>query len=241
MRKVLVATAMALGVASGAQAADLAAPRTPIAAAVVAPAFSWTGFYVGGFLGGSNVRSFVAAPTLVGFDGTVNRTGVVIGALAGYNYQINSLVVGLEGELGWRFNNGSVLVGPGPDTRIDVRNDFNARIRGRLGVAIDRAHLYAAGGLSIGNQRLGLTNLLGPETFSGSKTLVGFNLGVGLEYAFTPNWVGRVEYIYDYYQRYTVTPPVFFAARRVATDEHTIRVGLSYLFSTGPSAVVARY
>jgi outer membrane immunogenic protein len=242
MKKFLLAGVAAIALASGAQAADLGVARGPVAAAIVAPVFNWSGFYLGAFVGGSNVRTAVAAPALVGFDGTVNRTGLVFGAMAGYNYQINNLVLGVEGEVGWRVNNGSVFVGPGPDTRIDARNDFNARLRGRLGVAVDRAFIYAAGGLSLGNQRVVLTDLTGGGFVGTSTSLrAGFNVGVGVEYAFTQNWIGRLEYIYDHYGRYTVTYPAFFADRSIRTDEHTVRVGLSYLFSTGPSAVVARY
>ncbi len=34
---------------------------------------------------------------------------------------------------------------------------------------------------------------------------------------------------------------VFTANDRIRSDIHTVKIGVNYLFSTGPSAVVARY
>ena len=47
MRSLIASTLLALACSASAQAADLGVPRSPVAAAVMAPSFSWTGFYVG--------------------------------------------------------------------------------------------------------------------------------------------------------------------------------------------------
>ena len=92
-------------------AADLPtreAPIAPSAPVVYAPAFSWTGFYVGGELGwiqtkmqfysgGGHTRS--AFRRLVAL---IDKNGATYGLMAGYNYQAGQFVFGVEGDLtGW--------------------------------------------------------------------------------------------------------------------------------------------
>ena len=51
MKRILIAAAVALSTASGAQAADLAARPYTKAPPAVAAVYDWTGFYVGGNVG----------------------------------------------------------------------------------------------------------------------------------------------------------------------------------------------
>src|SRR4051794_34960213 len=92
MKKLLLATA-ALVLAGPALAADLPRASEPVAPAYIAPmAFNWTGFYVGANAGygfGGKFDGF----GLSGADGFVG------GAQAGFNYQYDPLVVGIEGEM----------------------------------------------------------------------------------------------------------------------------------------------
>ncbi|MFL4996574.1 MAG: porin family protein, partial [Microvirga sp.] len=99
MKKILLASVALLGFAGAASAADLpvrAAPPAPIIAAV--PVFTWTGFYVGVNAGyGWNANDSITVGG-VRFD-LDDEGGFVGGAQAGYNYQIGSFVVGLEGDI----------------------------------------------------------------------------------------------------------------------------------------------
>lgn len=92
-------------------AADLAYRKAPLPAD---PAFNWSGFYVGvnagggwydgrGFAGSSNVTSLVPAGSIVSFppNPARNDPGVTVGGLAGYNYQIGSLVLGAEADFNY--------------------------------------------------------------------------------------------------------------------------------------------
>jgi outer membrane immunogenic protein len=237
MRKVLLATAMALGIASGAQAADLAAPRTPIAAAVVAPAFNWTGFYVGAHIGygwGRTGWTYVVGLNTV----PSNPKGVFGGLQLGYNWQFNNLVLGVETDIsaaGFRDNDPC----PNPVFVCSSRSNWVGTTRLRAGVAADRALFYVTGGLAYGDTRVATDNGLG--TF-GSTTLtrVGYAVGAGMEYAFAQNWTVKAEYLYYNLGAATYTVDGGLAVR-ARFDNHTVRVGVNYLFSTGPSAVVARY
>jgi opacity protein-like surface antigen len=101
-RSVALAALLAVMNPVGALATDLPlpmytkAPPTP----AVTPPYDWSGFYVGGHLG------YLWGRTHVDDDGvTAERNahtdGVVGGVMLGYNWQINRVVLGLEGDFGW--------------------------------------------------------------------------------------------------------------------------------------------
>ncbi|WP_439574330.1 outer membrane protein [Phreatobacter sp.] len=237
MRKIFLATAAAITFGASAQAADLASPRMPIATAVVVPVFNWTGFYGGlnigvGFVN-TNLGGFVLPFPLSG-----SGTGIVAGAQIGYNHQINNLVVGLEGDLG--YFGVSRRAGDGAGNFIAWRTQWDASIRARLGIAVDRTLLYVTGGVAFADLRI--SGVAGQPIaffpFAESQTRVGWTLGAGIEHAVTQNWTVRAEYLYANYGRRDF-PTIPLAGVRMET--HKFRVGINYLFSTGPSAVVARY
>ena len=68
--------------------------------------------------------------------------------------------------------------------------------------------------------------------FGGNGGRDGYTVGGGLEYLFTQNWSGKVEY--QYYDLGTVNfvGPVG-AAGTFRNDQHTIKVGLNYRFNWG--------
>jgi outer membrane immunogenic protein len=181
MKKILLASVALLGFAGAASAADLpvrAAPPAPIIASV--PVFTWTGFYVGVNAGyGWNTNDSITVGG-VRFD-LDDEGGFVGGAQAGYNYQIGSFVVGLEGDIQYADFGG--------DDRFDfdrdgiADDDFNnsdwfGTVRARAGVAFDRALIYATGG------------------FAFADDATGWTVGGGLEYAFTNNLSAKVEGLY---------------------------------------------
>ena len=66
-------------------------------------------------------------------------------------------------------------------------------------------------------------------------------VGVGIEYAFAQNWTVKAEYMY---YGFSDLRPGFVAAPNTDRERiniHTVKLGVNYLFSTGPSAVTARY
>jgi outer membrane immunogenic protein len=71
------------------------------------PPYNWTGFYVGvnggyGFVGGTSTAS-ISGGLLNGATGTGsgNLSGALAGGQLGANYQINSFVIGVEGDFDW--------------------------------------------------------------------------------------------------------------------------------------------
>ncbi|MFD2222462.1 outer membrane protein, partial [Microvirga arabica] len=97
MKKILLSSVALLGLATGAVAADLPSRRAapaPMIAAV--PVFTWTGFYVGVNAGYGWSNDDFDSVDLADED---DDGGFVGGAQVGYNYQIGSFVVGLEGDI----------------------------------------------------------------------------------------------------------------------------------------------
>ncbi len=212
----LAATALTTAGISAASAADLpvrSAPPAPIVAAV--PIFTWTGFYVGvnagyGWQDSNNNASvfvpagtFVTAPAASGVVtfGDDNGDGFVGGGQIGYNYQIGSFVLGVEADLQWADlggSNGLAVVPAGfPATFVPAGTvggiDWFGTVRARVGVAFDRALVYATGGFAYG----GADDNTGFGGFNGfvndDDVRTGWVLGAGFEYAFTNNLTAGIE------------------------------------------------
>ena len=231
MRKILLSTVALAALTGSALAADL--PSRKAAPAYIAPvsAFSWTGFYVGIEGGADFINNSVTVPA-AGIHTSNNRTAGLLGGVVGYNFELpNRFVLGLEGDAG------GVLGGKHTNTTFGYYNDssYFADIRGRVGYAVaERALLYVAGGVAFGDVKTGVPG------FSHTDDRVGYTIGAGLDYAFTNNLIGRVEYRYTDLGRTTINSIV--TGGRTYQDSNAVLVGLLYKFgspSLGP--VVAKY
>ena len=232
MQKIIAAAATALALTTAAaSAADLPSRGpAPVFAAAAAP-YNWSGFYVGVNAGGAwgnrncgdyllNVAPPFTASTCGGSSGS-NNGRFTYGAQLGYNWQYNSLVLGIEADIngltGRNRSNGSfVFAGPplGAAGRYTFNNgnssNYFGTVRGRVGYAIDRLLLYVTGGLAFGGSggnSVSASFFPGPPfaatpdarftTGGGSRNnRVGYAFGGGLEYAFTNNWSVKGEYLY---------------------------------------------
>ncbi len=243
MRKILVSAAAfaGLGAVAGfgapAFASDLPSNKAPPAPVFTqAPiAFSWTGFY-GGIEGGAdfardhgqfNVNGGAATPY------NVNRTGGQLGGLVGYNQQIGSLVLGVEGNFDGLIGGKRTSMATdalGNHYNITGSSTYDADVRGRVGYAIDRALLFAAGGVAFGNIDTGLAgaNLPGVTTFNAQR--VGWTLGGGVDYAFTNNIVGRAEYRFTDLGSATFTNVPAGVSEKMRGQSNAALLGIMYKF-----------
>jgi outer membrane immunogenic protein len=278
LRKLLMASVGAVALAGSAFAADLPSPvyLTP------APIFTSTGVYLGGQIGyawtNQNVAYGDAGTTVGGFplayfdnyNVANNANGVIGGAHVGYNLQINQWVLGLEGDVDGSSISKTVSVSPFSNYYADnIPTTFHSNlgiqgsIRGRVGIAWDRALLYATGGVAFGGFNSSVstvyTNPLGilanfpfAGTDSFSQTRVGWTVGGGVEYAVTDNWSVRAEYRYTDFGHTTNflvnAFPVYPGDVSVGAGlhrhlaENRVQVGFSYKFNIfQPAPVVARY
>lgn len=217
---------------ASAWAADLARRSAVVPAIPMILTYNWSGFYVGlnaGYSWSQNrnrynyllngadpedIAEFNAAG-LVPFSFNGTRGGFAGGAQLGYNQRFGSLLLGLEGDLqyvdskrsgGHAFN--FVDVGEDVAIRTAARARLNwlGTVRLRAGFTLDRALIYATGGLAFGQARNGTTILsagisdgvpyAGLWRGESSGTRTGWALGGGVEYAVTQNLSLKAEYLY---------------------------------------------
>jgi outer membrane immunogenic protein len=243
MRKLALAGAALIASTFGASAADLAARPYTKAPAPIAAVYNWTGFYIGaqvGYAWGDNsTREFVTATGLpTGFNQGFSTDGFVGGGHVGYNWQAGQFVFGLEGDVEGADINGGYRLIPSLDGT-DFRLNFQASIRGRVGIAFNNSLLYVTGGAAFADLEHTYVNAnTFFETFSATRT--GWTVGAGWEYGFTPNWSARLEYRYTDFGTFRNASTFAFPGFSYEHDPvfHTVRGGISYRFG-GP--VVARY
>jgi len=231
-------------IAGHAMAADLAAPIR----AVPELPIGWSGFYVGANMGGTlSSTNSVTVTTVPGttFDaggpillqdalpaaasasavlGAPRRAAFIGGGQVGYNWQVASIVAGIEGDIQGLIaseTSAANLTNVGPLSTstglpfvttfsVSRRIDYLGTVRGRLGYLVSPGLLvYATGGLAYA----GITESVGFTTSNAgygangataswfinkdfSTARAGGTVGGGLEWMFVPNLTVKAEYLY---------------------------------------------
>jgi outer membrane immunogenic protein len=236
MKKLLLGALALAAFAGPAFAADIPARTYSKAPAYTAPevVYNWTGFYVGGHLGGA----FSGDNSLAGNSGRFFG-----GVQGGFDYQFaGNWVVGAEAQYSWLANNNNGVLFPG-GTLVTSNNNQLGSVTGRVGYAIGPALIYGKGGYAWrDNNNLNATVADVPAAFTTTgNSRDGYTVGAGLEYMFAPNWSAKAEYQYYNFGNTTfATGPADIAGARFRNDEHTIKAGLNYRFGWG-GPVVAKY
>jgi outer membrane immunogenic protein len=181
-----------------------------------------------------------------------------VSGYAGFNWQVQNFVFGVEGDFGWADNSATRVGIPGTFTAAlgagvdssSITDTWDASARGRIGFLFaPQALVYATGGAAWiekeitatcgGTFPVGWCNNPGGFTESVTDTFFGWTVGGGLEWMILPSWILRAEYRYTDYGSQTYT---FFANSGVPAGidsftfdveqkTHTAYVGLSYLFN----------
>ena len=205
--------------------------------ASTSPAVNWTGVYLGlngGFtFGGSNWTDSVTG----GSSGNFGTSGFVFGGTVGVNYQVGSLVFGVEADGDWAdasgfgtFTASALCTGACFTT-----SSWLSTVRGRAGYAFDRFFVYGTGGAAFGNVRANFSN--DPVT---SSIEAGWTVGAGVEVAFARNWSAKAEYLFVNLADGSCTANCAIADASgtpvipnvaVKFNESVVRGGINYRFS----------
>ncbi len=226
-KKLLLASACAatitLSMSTIAQSADLDDPG-----------FDWTGFYAGAHLGyGWGEARWT---TVGGNRRTHNVDGILGGIQAGYNFQMDSIVFGLEGDFsGTGIDGGTSWIAGAPlaafprNASLDI--NWLATIAGRVGMTMDRTLFYAKGGLALAG--VDYRHLSANGVRKGDATRTGWLIGAGVEHAFNDAWSAKIEYNYMDFGSKGITMKVTgFPDRVLPVKQHVnvIKVGVNYHF-----------
>ena len=237
----LLATVAALAMASSASAADLPRKSVPQAYVQPLPIFTWTGFYAG-INGGYVFETGKSTLTGFGTSGGVKTLGdgFTVGGTLGYNYQVGSVVFGLEADLAYLDLGKRVTTTSGAfGATLSQDASYLGTVRGRLGYAFDRFLVYGTGGLAFGDQKAStsVTGLGSQWLGSKSDTRFGWTLGAGVEYALTNNWSVKAEYLYydlgstNYNSTLVAGPGAgVFGTTKAENRGNIVRAGINYRF-----------
>jgi outer membrane immunogenic protein len=226
MKKLLITIFLVATSATVAGAADLPARTYTKTPAVADPAVNWSGFYIGGDIGGlsetgggtSNFFQVSGAPNNVQ-NQSISASSFTGGVHAGYNWQVApSYVLGIEGDWMWMNTANSfcrqtdILSLACSDNgrgflTINTKTDWLSTIRGRVGWTTGNFMLYGTGGVAFADIKTSFTASCAVTgcgssgatniTSAGSSTTrAGWVVGAGVEWMFASAWMLRAEYLH---------------------------------------------
>jgi outer membrane immunogenic protein len=230
--------------------------------AAYAPAYSWTGFYLGANAGYSagvsrlsqqNTSGGLSAQSTV--DSVITPKGFAGGGQIGYNWQGGrNWLVGFEADIQGTNQNDTSCT---PTSCITVTTaagtvnsaitaqqqlDWFGTLRGRIGAVNNNILFYATGGAAFGQVKQTISDNVtapGSTNFSssaGSFNLVGWAAGGGIEAAVAGNWTAKAEYLY--LDLGTINSPFSDGTLTISNTstvrDHIFRAGVNYRFSGMP-------
>ena len=233
MKTFIAATAAFLALGTSAFAADaiMSVPSAP-AAAPVASAYNWSGFYVGAF-GGVTTGDYDFSGTdgVDTLDLSVSGSGFLGGAQIGYDQQFGQFVFGAVADIAATNHEAEITAAvPGfGAVQAESTLKYLGTVRASAGFAMDDLLIYAHGGYAYGEteQTLSATGIGSVSTDNDVKH--GFAVGAGVEYAVTDTISFQTEYSYT-----DLGDDEIFNAGGVSIAEdlsfHAVKVGVNFRF-----------
>jgi outer membrane immunogenic protein len=247
MRKILIATmaVMAMAATQPVLAADLPARTYKAPPTMIPVVTSWTGCYLGiegGGVWGSSQHVAVNAPNAgLPITNSFNMSGGEVGGTFGCNYQVSSLVLGIENDISWTNAKGSGAdIAPFSLVAVSHTNEkWLDTLRGRVGYAWDKALFYGTGGAAFAGTDATICNTALAVCGINSQTRTGWVAGAGIEYAAWQNISLKVEYLHadfgsaNYFNTPLVVGGTNIITRNVRLTDDIVRAGINWQFTSG--------
>lgn len=227
MKRFILGAAICVAFAAPALSADLPARTYTKAPSQAVPdvVYDWTGFYVGGHIGGS----------LAGPDSLERHSARFLGgAQLGFDRQFaQNWVGGVELQLSGLAGGGGHGVLFPAGTLVTGKTNLLASYTGRIGYTLGPVLLYAKAGAAFrDNTNIDASSGGVPVTVTADgRHHNGITAGGGFEYMFAPNWAARAEYqYYNFGDSHFTGGPAALIGSRFQNDEHTVKLGVDYRF-----------
>jgi outer membrane immunogenic protein len=180
-----------LGFITASQAADIDAIVEETAA------YDWTGFYLGAHIGYGEAdvdgtHDNIGEPIIdFPLEWGMEPNGLIGGVHGGFNWQLGSILLGIEGDVSradWEDQVGPNLDGETASTEVD----WLATLRARLGLALDNFLIYGTAGAAWTDAEV---TVVDTPTDVGSVEFddVGLVAGGGVEWGIAENWSWKLE------------------------------------------------
>jgi outer membrane immunogenic protein len=260
MKRLLLASVGLVALAAAtvpASAADLRAPRPAAAPAAVMPIYNWTGFYIGAHVGwGHTDKEWTHTDPVIDLlfiDRHGKADGFLGGGQVGFNWQTGALVLGVEGQFSWvdweKRDHCFGAVGSAFEVHCGHSVDWVATLAARIGFAAANWLFYVKGGVAFADENFHVHSpLFATTVHSNGDHEVGWMVGAGIEYGFTPNWSAKVEYNFMDFGDSTVhfrdaTGLIFDDRIKIDQQVHVVKFGINYRFApvAAPLPVRAAY
>ena len=152
------------------------------------------------------------------------------GPQVGYNYQMGSLVFGVEADARRRNADLATFFGTNSADALNLSKEqgWIGTLRPRAGLAADNWLFYGTGGLAY-------NAVSDPRLSAVGTTRTGWTVGGGIEYATGKQWSLGLEYLYADYGKsaQTQTAATSFSALQGEDRSQVVRGKLNYRFGWG--------
>lgn len=241
LKALFLSSVAVVALSAGANAADMAVKAIP-----PGPVWSWTGLYIGANAGVAYHELSVDYSGPQGWDTSyannplhMSKVGGTLGGQVGYNYQIRSMVIGVESDLAWLGGMSSSKFGGWSDcsttnclplASTDAKGLWS--VRARFGIDVmNGTLLYATAGF--GEVKINNTmNVTGANAkggnFVSSKWAPAFVVGGGIEQMIDSRWSLRGEVLFAKTEDQSAGPADthYFSGSPVPPVNYTNSVGI---------------
>jgi outer membrane immunogenic protein len=205
--------------------------------------YNWSGFYLGGHLGGAFERRdgaiFDPFGGMIGSE-SFGMSSLIGGAQIGFNYAVSpTWILGLEADATLAGLNSISGISTTLGQRENKTQDFGT-VRARFGYVWSSLMFYGTGGYAWAHQELIRTQPVGAVNFAGTGTLEsdsgiasGWSAGAGIEWAVQPGWTLRAEYLHLGFGARSFTFPAAGQQIDVSSQFDVLRIGVNYIFNFG--------